>query len=320
MLNFSTDLLDTRGRASEYSKVLGEYYTSVEPYRNVRAEVHENDLLNAFSIGFSVGRLRCSIHHCNSPFHRYSIDNRAERTGYSLEFVKDGALTLVSDDNELQMGPGDLAFIRPMKVVEYRVREGGSTTIGVHIPWRLAQSLCYGRKIALDRVFSRSSGIGACVVSLIEAMTDRYREFSAMDRAGLQTVVAEAIVQLGTSTAEDAVLISSRAEMLQGLKDIAASSLDDPELTPARVAEQAGISVRTLHRSFQASGETFWSWVRDMRLDRCYLELTDPSFARRSITEVSFRWGFNELSTFDRIFRKRYGMSPRMARSSRDWE
>ena len=86
-------------------------------------------------------------------------------------------------------------------------------------------------------------------------------------------------------------------------------------LTVSEVAKLSGVSVRTLHRVFQASGETFWSWIRDRRLDRCYAELTAPTHSKRTITEVAFRWGFNELSTFDRNFRKRYGASPRNVRS-----
>jgi len=75
------------------------------------------------------------------------------------------------------------------------------------------------------------------------------------------------------------------------------------------------VSVRTLHRTFQASGETFWNWIRDRRLDRCYAGLTTPIQYKRTITEVAFRWGFNELSTFDRNFHKRHGASPRNVRA-----
>ena len=99
------------------------------------------------------------------------------------------------------------------------------------------------------------------------------------------------------------------------IKAIATAALDDPDLTPAQVAAKAGISVRTLHRIFQETGETFWSWIRDKRLERCYADLTAPPLSKRTITEVAFRWGFNELSTFDRNFRKRYGSSPRQVRS-----
>lgn len=306
-----------RGRAEEYAKTLGLYYTGIEPDRSVLAEIQEGDLLDARSDGFYLGHLSCSEHRCNSPFHRYSMRHRSSHTGYSLQLVKEGTLTVISDNNELHMKPGDIAFVRPMKVLEYHALNGGSKTIGFHIPLRIADPIRYGRRIALDRVFSRSSGIGACVASLVETITDRRQELTAADCATLQTVVAEAMIQLGTSTSEDSKANSESAHLLESLKTLAVALLDNPELTPALVAERAGISVRTLHRAFQASGETFWSWVRDRRLERCHIELTVPSFSRRSITEVALRWGFNDLSTFDRNFRKRYGVSPRMIRSDR---
>lgn len=317
VLNFTTNAMPPRGRAEEYAKTLGLYYTAIEPDRSVFAEIQEGDLLDARSTGFSLGGLSCSEHRCNSPFHRYSMRHRSSHTGYSLQLVKEGTLTIISDDNELHMKPGDIAFIRPMKVLEYHALNGGSQTIGFHIPLTLANPLRYGRRIALDRVFSRSSGIGACVASLVETITDRRQELTAADCAALQTVVAEAMIQLGTSTSENPTTNSVSADLLESLKVLAMALLDNPELTPALVSERAGVSVRTLHRAFQASGETFWSWVRDRRLERCHIELTAPSSPRRSITEVALRWGFNDLSTFDRNFRKRYGVSPRMIRSAK---
>jgi AraC family transcriptional regulator, positive regulator of tynA and feaB len=130
----------------------------------------------------------------------------------------------------------------------------------------------------------------------------------------LQAGLAEAIVQLGTQ-ATGSIADAGRTTLLNDLKSIAAAELDDPHLTPATVAARAGVSVRTLHRTFQASGETFWNWIPDRRLDRCYAGLTTPIQYKRTITEVAFRWGFNELSTFDRNFRKRYGASPRNVRA-----
>ena len=314
MLNFSTETMAPLGRAKEYSNILSGYLTGLEGAGRVFADVQEGHLLEARSVGFRVGALSGSVHRCNSLRHRYAIHQSLTERGCRVHLLKEGALTLVTDENAHHLKPGDLAFYRPKKTAEFHAPEGGSKTITFHIPWRLANLLSSGREIAYDRVFSSCSGIGACVASLMETIAERHEELTLADCAAMQTVLAQSIIQLGTSPCEEPT--SLRHELLQSLKAIACASLDDPELTPAKVAEQAGISVRTLHRSFQASGVTFWSWVRNERLDRCHIEVTDPSFPRRSITEVAFRWGFNELSTFDRGFRKRYGQSPRAARSA----
>jgi len=319
MLNFSTRMMPERGRAEEYSAVLGSYYSSIETERQVLAEIKEHDVLDAFSMAFDLGRLSCSVHKCNSPLHRYSMRHSSTQAGYSLQYIVEGNLTIVSDDHGHSVGPGDMVFVRSRRVLEYHTSSSGSKTIGVHVPWPLVHALAYGRSIALDRVFTSKSGIGACVASLIDAIFNSQADLSSADCSALQVSLAEAIVQLGTS-ATGSIADAARIDLFNNLKSIATAALDDPELTPAKVAAKAGVSVRTLHRVFQASGETFWSWIRDRRLERCYAELTAPTASRRSITEVAFRWGFNELSTFDRNFRKRYGASPRNVRSSADIE
>ena len=315
MLDFTTHGLPEGERAARYSEVLGAYYSSIESNRQVFAEISEHDALNAFSMAFDLGRLSCSVHKCNSPLHRYSMRQSSVRLGYSLQYIVEGNLTIVSDDYCHAVSPGDMVFLRSQKLQEYHTSSGGSKTIGVHVPWALVQTLAYGRNLSLDRVFTSRSGIGACVASLIGAIFDSHADLSVSDCAALQTGLGEAIVQLGTLST-DPMGGSMRAGLFNDIKAIATAALDDPDLSPAQIAAKVGISVRTLHRIFQASGETFWTWIRDRRLERCHAELTAPTASKRTITEVAFRWGFNELSTFDRNFRKRYGASPRQVRSS----
>jgi AraC-like DNA-binding protein len=314
MLDFTTQGLPESGRAARYSEVLGAYYSSIEPDRQVVADISEQDALNAFSMAFDLGRLSCSVHKCNSPLHRYSMRQSPMRLGYSLQYIVEGNLTIVSDDYCHVVAPGDMVFLRSQKVQEYHTSSGGSKTIGVHVPWALVQALAYGRSMSLDQVFTSKSGIGACVASLIGAIFNSHVDLSASDRAALQVGLGEAVVQLGTLTTSS-IADPVRAGLFSDIKAIATAALDDPDLSPAQVAAKAGVSVRTLHRIFQASGETFWNWIRDRRLERCHAELTAPTHSKRTITEVAFRWGFNELSTFDRNFRKRYGASPRQVRS-----
>jgi len=314
MLDFTTQGLPERGRAARYSEVLGAYYSSIEPDRQVIADISEQEALNAFSMAFDLGRLSCSVHKCNSPLHRYSMRQSPSRLGYSLQYIVEGNLTIVSDDYCHVVGPGDMVFLRSQKVQEYHTASGGSKTIGVHVPRALVQALAYGQRVSLDQVFTSNSGIGACVASLIRAIFNSHADLSASDCAALQISLGEAIVQLGTLST-DSIADPVRAGLLMDIKAIATAALDDPDLTPAQVAAKAGVSVRTLHRIFQETGETFWNWIRDKRLERCYADLTASTLSKRTITEVAFRWGFNELSTFDRNFRKRYGSSPRQVRS-----
>jgi AraC-like DNA-binding protein len=91
--------------------------------------------------------------------------------------------------------------------------------------------------------------------------------------------------------------------------------LHDAGLTPQRAADYLRVSVRTLHSRFKQVGKTFGRWVLDNRLDACRTALGDPNQRGLSISEIVYRWDFNDLSHFNKAFRARYGQSPRACRA-----
>ena len=93
--------------------------------------------------------------------------------------------------------------------------------------------------------------------------------------------------------------------------------LHDSELSPQRVADGLGISVRTLHWRFKQTGNTFGRWVREHRLDGCAVALRDPNQRPFNISEIAYAWGFNDLSHFNKAFRARFTMTPREWRHER---
>ncbi|MGZ3294066.1 MAG: helix-turn-helix domain-containing protein, partial [Xanthobacteraceae bacterium] len=87
-------------------------------------------------------------------------------------------------------------------------------------------------------------------------------------------------------------------------------NLHDTELSPQHAADHVGISVRTLHSRFGQIGQTFGRWLLDNRLEGCSTALRDPNQQPRSISEIAYRWGFNDLSYFNRAFRARFDVTP----------
>ncbi|MGZ5894897.1 MAG: helix-turn-helix domain-containing protein [Xanthobacteraceae bacterium] len=87
-------------------------------------------------------------------------------------------------------------------------------------------------------------------------------------------------------------------------------NLHNAELSPQLVADRLGISVRTLHLRFQQIDQTFRQWVRDNRLAACRLALRDPNQCRVNISDIAYRWGFNDLSHFNKVFRARFDQTP----------
>ena len=87
--------------------------------------------------------------------------------------------------------------------------------------------------------------------------------------------------------------------------------LDDPELSPTNVAQAEGISERYLQKLFEGTGDSFSHYVRERRLQRTAADLASPGHAALTVSEIAFRCGFNDAAHFSRMFRARFGTSPR---------
>ncbi|WP_187436693.1 helix-turn-helix domain-containing protein [Bradyrhizobium rifense] len=93
-------------------------------------------------------------------------------------------------------------------------------------------------------------------------------------------------------------------------------NLHDAELSVEDVARSVGLSPGHLQQLFRsATGLTVADAIRDRRLANCRKALADPSLSDQSITEIAFRWGFSESSSFSRAFRRAFGVSPRQFRN-----
>lgn len=87
-------------------------------------------------------------------------------------------------------------------------------------------------------------------------------------------------------------------------------SLDD-------FAARHGVSPRYVRMLFESEGKSFSEFVREERLQRARSKLLSPRFDHLRISEIAYEVGFNDLSYFNRAFRRRFGHSPGEARKER---
>jgi AraC-like DNA-binding protein len=88
--------------------------------------------------------------------------------------------------------------------------------------------------------------------------------------------------------------------------------LTEPGLTSKWLADQVGVSLRRLQEDFNALGTTVNSVIRARRLHYARDQL---SWVRRSsattIAEIAYGAGFNDISYFNRCFKKMFDCSPK---------
>jgi AraC-like DNA-binding protein len=102
-----------------------------------------------------------------------------------------------------------------------------------------------------------------------------------------------------------------RSALLYRLKNYILTHLRDPDLSMLRAAAAIGISPRYASDLMAAEQISFRSYIQAQRLERCRRDLSDPALIARHIGDIAFAWGFNDLAHFSRIFKQRFGASPR---------
>lgn len=87
-------------------------------------------------------------------------------------------------------------------------------------------------------------------------------------------------------------------------------NISNPGLTPQQAAAHLGISPRYVHKLLAGSAVTFSSYVMARRLDNIRRELASPTCRPQPISTLAYRWGFEDLSTFNRAFKSKFGCTP----------
>jgi AraC-like DNA-binding protein len=91
-------------------------------------------------------------------------------------------------------------------------------------------------------------------------------------------------------------------------------NLNDTELGIELLMKKFVVSRAHLYRVFKCDGGVA-KLIQKRRLEAAYIALTSPSFAKQSIEEIAFTYGFSSGGHFGRVFRNEFGATPGVIRS-----
>jgi AraC-like DNA-binding protein len=102
---------------------------------------------------------------------------------------------------------------------------------------------------------------------------------------------------------------------LSGILDHIASHVSDADLSLTKVARRLGISPRYLQRLLERSGTSFTEHVTELRLKHAFMLLRAEDLFDVCICNIALQAGFSDISHFNRLFRSRFGDTPKGVRS-----
>ena len=91
------------------------------------------------------------------------------------------------------------------------------------------------------------------------------------------------------------------------------ANLEDPALRPGYICQRLQLRPRHLQALFRQRGTSCHKFIATIRLTEVCRRLRDPEH-NRSITDIAYDVGFDDLSYFSRSFRRAFGQSPRQYR------
>ncbi|MFI1482053.1 helix-turn-helix domain-containing protein [Streptomyces sp. NPDC020747] len=245
-----------------------------------------------------------------------ALVRRSDPELYHLALTLRGRQSISHCGRDALVGVGDLLLYdttHPWDASAFPDNDGPVEGIVVNVP-RAAIPLPAAK---VDRLLGAllpgDTGMGALLAQFLTRLapeSDTCRPQDAIRLGGLTVDLITAFLAHHTDT-EDGVPPESRHQTLMvGIHSFIERNLGDPHLSPGAVAGSHHISVRFLHKLFQAQGVTVNAWIRQRRLERCRRDLADPQLADKTIGFLATRWGFVHASEFTRAFRRAYGIPP----------
>ncbi len=101
-----------------------------------------------------------------------------------------------------------------------------------------------------------------------------------------------------------------KAARLSAIKAYITANLESRDLGLVSVATRQRVTPRYVQMLFEQDGTTFSQFVLGQRLRRAHDLLIDAAHAAWNISAIALAAGFDDLSHFNRSFRRRYGATP----------
>lgn len=240
-----------------------------------------------------------------------SINEIASSDGayLNLLYIRKGQEKLQLEDKSLWLKEGDMVIWDSTERMSFHVPDT-LEKVSILIPESCLTSVFANAHDYSGIVIPKKSGVGSMLANHIDNMEQHMWHLSTQD---LTTMMQPTMAIMATAFGSYANISpgTMRHMSLNRIKQFIISRLHETDLTPSKIAAAHKITRRYLHMLFEDQEQTVSHWIRCRRLDRCRDDLAKSIVTGQTISEIAYKWGFNDLSHFSRSFKSRFGVSPR---------
>ncbi|WP_207482626.1 transcriptional regulator FeaR [Arenibaculum pallidiluteum] len=309
---FTTCGLPARERRAAWdevvAKVCGPFIAEYGP---------DDTVLDAEMDVRSLGGLHCAMIAQNTLSVRRSrveVGRADDRLCFVVMQLR-GRSRMVQMNREACLAPGDMTLIDSGRPCAFHF-DRDNAQFSLHIPRGLIERHLRAGRLPLAEPMrgGLAAAAGAMIRSLFETGGTLSARHGAVAREALTSMILSML--LDDDVADGPAVPAHADAQVAAIRAYIELHVDAPGLSAASIARAHRMSVRHLHRLFQATGTTVGDCIRGLRLEKCASDLRNPGMRGATVTEIAYRWGFSDAAHFSRSFRAAFGQAPREYRAT----
>ena len=226
---------------------------------------------------------------------------------------RSGQASMRQGQSHVTLEPGSAMLIDSILPCEFHYQGRSSRQMSFHLP-RAEFFQRFGAIVPGGLIVKRETPIATAMHFVVaELLSEASNQKLAFLSEAFLNVLGARIAEDTRKTENIECHIATRARQLIDAR------FREPRLSASDVAEQLGISLRRLQRLFEETGENVSQLIKGRRLEfaRRQLMACARGARRDLVSTIAYEAGFNDLSYFNKVFRRAYGTTPnQMSRGS----
>jgi len=310
---FSTDAVPPKERLEYWRQLIGKIFAHFEfDCDDIPEDKFYASVINCSTDRLEIYDIRGSAHTV-----RLSRDSAAleQYPAICITLLVEGKGSFTQDGRSSSTHAKDLQLLDMSRPFEIRF-DGPMRQFVLMIPRAIVETHLIAPRRVTGRGISGSSGVGSVASEFLNSF---FQNVQTMKEAEVQTLTRSLIDILNAAVLAQMTSASKGKSNYQDytthqIRLYIEDQLRDPDLSPSLIAAAHGISLRYLNKLFESESIQISRLIWERRLENCRHDLEDLNYSGKSITEISYSWGFSSASHFSRIFKERYGSTAREIR------